>query len=101
MKHTLTFLSLVMLLMTSCSRNGIPKVIQAKINQAEEGLKIYQYEYNGAIVYYFVPPCCDRFSSLLNSKGETLCLPDGGITGKGDGKCPDFNKMKKNEKQLK
>jgi len=52
--------------------------------------KIIQYNYNGALVYYLTPKCCDFWSNLYDANGETICHPDGGFTGKGDGKCPDF-----------
>jgi hypothetical protein len=41
---------------------------------------------------YFLPvyQCCDFFSTLFDAQGEIICHPDGGITGHGDGRCPDF-----------
>jgi hypothetical protein len=51
---------------------------------------IYQYTYHGQTVYYVPAQCCDEFSTLYASDGSVLCAPDGGITGKGDGRCPDF-----------
>ena len=60
--------------------------------------KIYSYVYNGQMVYYVTAPCCDFFSDLYDSKGMLIAHPDGGFTGKGDGKLPDFNEKKKNQK---
>jgi hypothetical protein len=57
---------------------------------------IWKYEYKGQIVYYFPPQCCDQFSQVYDSGGSLLCAPDGGLTGSGDGKCPDFFKSAKN-----
>jgi hypothetical protein len=34
---------------------------------------------------------------LYDAKGKILCHPEGGITGKGDGKCANFDKRKTNE----
>ena len=52
---------------------------------------IWRYIYKGQPVYY-VPPfwCCDLPSHLYDAKGNLICQPDGGFTGNGDGKCPEF-----------
>lgn len=60
--------------------------------------KIYSYTYKGKTVYYVTPPCCDFFSDLYDSDCKLMGHPDGGITGRGDGKFPDFEKEKSNEK---
>ena len=60
--------------------------------------RILRYDYDGKIVYYISAPCCDQYSDVLDTKGKLVCHPDGGITGKGDGQCPDFEKRKSNEK---
>lgn len=51
---------------------------------------IHRYEYRGQTVYYVPPSCCDVPSRLYSADGEVLCSPDGGFTGRGDGRCPDF-----------
>lgn len=58
---------------------------------------VYQYDYHGQKVYYVTAPCCDQFNKLYSADCNLICHPDGGITGKGDGKCPDFNQAKSNE----
>ncbi len=58
---------------------------------------IWQYQYNGETVFYMPPQCCDQFSQLYDSAGKFICAPDGGLTGTGDGKCPDFFRLRKNE----
>lgn len=63
-------------------------------------LSISQYEYNGHTVYYVPPRCCDIPSILYSENGEVICAPDGGMTGRGDGKCPDFYEKKKNRKLI-
>ncbi|MDB5270063.1 MAG: hypothetical protein JWP58_3103 [Hymenobacter sp.] len=60
--------------------------------------RIFLYDYRGQKVYYVSAPCCDQFSQVFDTQGTLMCNPDGGITGKGDGKCPDFEKNKTNEK---
>ena len=47
--------------------------------------------YKDQIVYYLPPRCCDVPSELFDSQGQRICSPDGGYTGSGDGKCPDFS----------
>lgn len=51
---------------------------------------IWKYEYGGRTVYYVPPSCCDVPSILFDADGEVVCGPDGGFTGTGDGRCPDF-----------
>jgi hypothetical protein len=51
---------------------------------------IWRYRYRGQTVYYLPPHCCDMPSSLYDERGALICSPDGGLTGRGDGKCPDF-----------
>ncbi|MDO7848849.1 hypothetical protein Q5H92_20965 [Hymenobacter sp. M29] len=60
--------------------------------------RILRYDYEGQKVYYISAPCCDQYSNVYDTRGKLICQPDGGITGKGDGKCPDFEKRKSNEK---
>ena len=60
--------------------------------------RILRYQYGGRTVYYISAPCCDQYSNVFDTRGRLVCQPDGGITGKGDGKCPDFDKTKANEK---
>ena len=56
-------------------------------------LEIWQHEYQGETVF-FLPTssqdCCDSFSRLYDADGNLICYPDGGITGIGDGRCPNF-----------
>lgn len=59
---------------------------------------IWRYEYRGQEVYYFPAQCCDQFSALLDKNGKGICAPDGGFTGHGDGRCPDFFAERKNER---
>jgi hypothetical protein len=62
--------------------------------------KIYSYMYKGQKVYYITPPCCDFFSELYDSKCVLIANPDGGFTGRGDGKLPDFFSARTDEKLL-
>jgi hypothetical protein len=58
---------------------------------------IWSSEYNGQVVYFIPAQCCDQYSTLYDSSGNVICAPDGGLTGKGDGKCPDFFSQRANE----
>ncbi|MFD2514012.1 DUF6970 domain-containing protein [Pontibacter locisalis] len=59
--------------------------------------KIHRYTYKGQEVYYLTGRCCDVPSKLYDKHGNILCEPDGGITGRGDGRCPDFFEKRQNE----
>ena len=61
---------------------------------------IYSYTYNGKTVYYVPPICCDFFSDLYDDKCNLIAHPDGGFTGRGDGKLPDFSTARTNEKLI-
>jgi hypothetical protein len=58
---------------------------------------IWSYEYHGQVVYYVPAQCCDMFSTLYDANGNVICAPDGGITGRGDGRCQDFISQKTSE----
>jgi hypothetical protein len=58
---------------------------------------IWEYEWEGRTVYYMPPQCCDMFSSLYEADGTYICAPDGGLNGKGDGRCPTFQTERTNE----
>jgi hypothetical protein len=52
--------------------------------------KVEQWIVDGKIFYYFTSDCCDQYNYLYDELCTKLCAPDGGITGEGDGNCPDF-----------
>ena len=62
--------------------------------------KIYSYIYLGKKVFYVPALCCDNFSDLYNDSCRLMGHPDGGITGKGDGKIKDFEIAKAEGKLL-
>ena len=71
-----------------------------KLLEAREGnrqpAQITRYRYKGQTVYYESASGADQFATLYDTAGTTLCHPDGGLTGKGDGNCPDFEKRRTN-----
>jgi hypothetical protein len=85
-----------------CTPKFIRKEIRTykKAGDVKKTPVITRYFYNDRYVYYYKMPCCDQQNKLYDKKGNVICIPDGGITGKGDGKCPDFQAEKKNPKQL-
>ncbi len=58
---------------------------------------IWRYEYKGQQVYFIPAQCCDQFSQLYDASGTLMCAPNGGFTGKGDGRCPDFASLRTDE----
>jgi hypothetical protein len=59
--------------------------------------EIFRYKFEGKIVYYVPPICCDIPSQLFSEEGKLICYPDGGFTGRGDDRCPTFHKLKREE----
>ena len=59
---------------------------------------IAQYEYKGRTVFFVPQRCCDIPSTLYDADGNIMGHPDGGITGQGDGRVPDFFEERSNEK---
>ncbi|MEO8453169.1 MAG: hypothetical protein ABI647_25495, partial [Gemmatimonadota bacterium] len=80
---------------------SIPDWLRAKITELEHApvanppLWVGRYDYTGQVVYYVPPHCCDIMSALLAADGTVICAPDGGMTGRGDGRCPDFLDQRK------
>ena len=88
------------------SGDDVPAWVAAMIRQmqaepvANPPAYVARYEYNGGTVYYVPARCCDVPSTLYDASGTVLCHPDGGFTGSGDGRCPDFVAERRNEKIL-
>jgi hypothetical protein len=61
---------------------------------------IWQYQYNGQVVYYIPPRCCDIPSILIDEKCNKICSPDGGLSGNGDSNCGDFFEKRTDEKLI-
>jgi|SRR5690242_9819847 len=83
---------------------GTPDCLRDKISEiASEDVwnppaKIYSYTYDGRKVYFIPQRCCDIPSVLLDENCNTICAPDGGFSGRGDGQCTDFFDSRKNER---
>ena len=80
----------------TCIKN---KIDSFKLKEAhEKPQRVLEYLYKGKKVYFVVMPCCDFFNEVYDDKCNFLGAPDGGFTGKGDGKIPDFFEAAKSEK---
>ena len=55
---------------------------------------VWRYEYADQIVYFVPAQCCDMFSTLYDAEGTVLCAPNGGLDGRGDGRCADFHSQR-------
>jgi hypothetical protein len=96
--------SIALLLISSCSKPVCPEIpacIEAKIDALKAQPKqnpageVRLYDYKGKTVYGFSAGCCDQFYSVYDAYCNYVCAPSGGITGKGDGSCPDFDSTAK------
>ena len=102
----LVILIVLSTLFFECEKINAPDCIQLKIDEILAGnvwdppAKVYQYVYNGQKVYYFPPRCCDIPSSLYDKNCNFICSPDGGISGGGDGNCPDFFSTRTDKKLI-
>lgn len=81
-----------------CVREEIKKIQSEPVRNPPGS--IWQYEYKGQTVYFIPAYCCDIPSRLLDSNCRLICNPDGGFTGRGDGKCADFFSVRTNEKLI-
>lgn len=88
------------------AREERPRVADSLIAVLEAAPKkdppatVWSYTYKGGLVLYVPPSCCDVPSELYDTAGTLLCSPDGGFTGKGDGRCPDFFATRTSGKRL-
>jgi hypothetical protein len=80
----------------ACIKN---KIDSFKLKEAhEKPQRVLEYMYKGKKVYYVVMPCCDFYNEVYDANCNFMGAPDGGFTGKGDGKLPDFFAEAKSEK---
>ena len=69
----------------------VTKIDSMKMNtQVNPPASVIRYTYKGNSVFYITSGCCDQFNPVYSNDCIYLGAPDGGITGKGDGKIPDF-----------
>jgi hypothetical protein len=76
---------------------GLPVCIQQRIEAIKKEPKwnppaeVHEYIYNDKRVFYFSSNCCDQYNVVYDENCHYICAPSGGLSGKGDGKCGDFN----------
>lgn len=74
----------------------VPKCIEREIRKIKrDGVrnppaKVWQWTVDESTYYYITSDCCDQFNYLYDSNCNIVCSPDGGFSGGGDGKCPNF-----------
>ncbi len=109
MKILLLASLILMLLVAGCtqaSQSSNPAWVNKLIQKFEADpvgnppLSITSYTYNSQPVYFVPAHCCDIPSVVYDATGNLLCSPDGGLSGKGDGKCPDFFTQRTNEQLI-
>ncbi len=77
------------------SANVVPVCLQSIIDSMTvepngSPQSVSRYHYKNQTVYYLASPCCDKYNIVYDSACNILGYPDGGFTGKGDGKMTDF-----------
>jgi hypothetical protein len=78
-------------------KDSVPACVRRMIDEGNSKTpsnaptQVSEYLYKGKKVYLTTAPCCDQYNGLYDDNCQHLCAPTGGITGKGDGKCPDFS----------
>lgn len=87
--------------LTSCEKLDLEKDAPSRIKtNIREILKeevrkppaqVWEWKVDGNTYYYITSDCCDQFNYLYDEDCNQVCAPDGGISGGGDGNCPQFN----------
>lgn len=101
MKNYLITLCLILCLIFGCKTSvpnqKLPQCIEAKIeilkNKPVQNppAQVWKWQNDSKTFYYVTSDCCDQYNYLFNDSCEIICAPDGGFTGKGDQKCPEFD----------
>lgn len=72
----------------------VPKCVEKEIRKIEkeegDSYSVWEWKVDGKVFYYISSPCCDKFNWLYDNNCNKVCAPDGGISGQGDGNCPQF-----------
>lgn len=82
-------------------KDSTPVCIQKRIQEIKREpvwsppAEISEYTFNGHTVYLITANCCDQFVTVVDTGCAVICAPSGGYTGRGDGRCPDFNEKAK------
>lgn len=114
--RTFLYTGIFLLLWSACSQKAvvmgvsndtdIPACLQKTIDSIQNQpvwnppAEIHEYQYMGKRVFLISADCCDQFSTVVDEECNYICAPYGGFTGKGDGKCTDFNQVAKHVKSV-
>lgn len=96
MKAGVVFLICILIGFTCCEQIDLPADVPncvKKLIRDSNGTpqSVWRYQYQNETVFLIIPVCCDQYISVYSSTCNFICAPSGGLTGKGDGKCPTFN----------
>ncbi len=106
MKLPATAVLFIILQSQSCKKEAaikLPACIQDKIEAIQQmprynpPASVYRYRYADKYVYLFSSDCCDQYNYLYDKDCNIICAPSGGLTGKGDNKCSNFNQVATDE----
>jgi hypothetical protein len=96
----ISIMSIAALSLTACKKpypaDKMPHCVEQKIIEISNqpvrnpAAQVWKWEDNQNTYYYITSDCCDQFNLLYNENCDVVCAPDGGITGGGDGNCPNF-----------
>jgi len=102
MKWLIGALIFIVLQSQSCKKQAetrLPPCIRDKIEAMQQQPKfnppatVYRYLYNEQYVFLFSSNCCDQYNYVYDKDCNVVCAPSGGFTGKGDGRCSNFDQM--------
>ena len=87
------------------AKDSLPACVQKLIASGnkeipEAPLQVDEYIYQNKRTFLFIAQCCDQYNVLYDDSCKIICAPSGGFTGRGDGKCTDFEKTAKHIKLI-
>ena len=100
MNKTLLIIILILPLLSCDNEEGgteVPSCIERKIDEIKSETvwnppaQVWKWENDENTYYYITSECCDQWNYLYDEQCNVVCAPDGGITGMGDGNCPEFS----------
>lgn len=74
----------------------VPSCVERKIRSIKKEdarnppAQVWKWEVDGHTYFYITAACCDQYNYLYDDNCNRICAPDGGLTGTGDGSCPEF-----------
>lgn len=78
---------------SASKQNTLPRWLTTALAHHPEQIgkpdQVFRFIYRQRPYFYLTASCCDRFNTVYTDTGQRVCAPDGGFTGRGDGKCPD------------